>query len=116
MDVTIAIDAMGGDHGPRITVPAAVEYLRQHPNDAIVLVGISDAIEAELITLKAIAGAPKSMRLWMPSVDELRTKNTALGPRLRIHAASEVVGMDESPQLVLRNKKDSSMRVAINLV
>ena len=40
----------------------------------------------------------------------------ATGSRLRIHAASEVVGMDESPQLVLRNKKDSSMRVTINLV
>ncbi len=116
MDVTIAIDAMGGDHGPRITVPAAVEYLRQHPNDAIVLVGIPDAIEAELSTIKAIAGSPKSMRLWMPSVAELRTTHSTIEPRLRIHAASEVVGMDESPQLVLRNKKDSSMRVAINLV
>ncbi|MDO8412219.1 MAG: phosphate acyltransferase PlsX [Gallionellaceae bacterium] len=116
MDITIAIDAMGGDHGPRVTVPAAVEYLRQHPNDAIVLVGLPDAIEAELLMIKAIAGAPKSMRLWMPSVAELRTTTTSIGPRLRIHAASEVVGMDESPQLALRNKKDSSMRVAINLV
>ena len=93
LDVTIAIDAMGGDHGPRVTVPAAVEYLRQHPNDTIVLVGLTDAIEAELRALKA-----------------------TVGQRLRIHAASEVVGMDESPQLALRGKKDSSMRVAINLV
>lgn len=93
MDVTIAIDAMGGDHGTRVTIPAAVEYLRKNPNDTIVLVGLPDAVEAELRTLKASAG-----------------------PRLRIHAASEVVGMDESPQLALRNKKDSSMRVAINLV
>lgn len=116
MDVTIAIDAMGGDHGPRVTVPAAVEYLRQHPNDAIVLVGLPDAIEAELLIIKAIAGVPKSMHLWMPSVAELRSTTTSVGPRLRIHAASEVVGMDESPQLALRGKKDSSMRVAINLV
>ena len=93
MDVTIAIDAMGGDHGTHVTIPAAVRYLKQHPNDTIVLVGLPDAIEAELHTVK-----------------------TSIGPRLRILAASEVVGMDESPQLVLRSKKDSSMRVAINLV
>jgi glycerol-3-phosphate acyltransferase PlsX len=93
VDVTIAIDAMGGDHGAHVTIPAAVEYLRQHPGDTIVLVGLGDAIEAEL-----------------------RALNTAAGPNLRIHSASEVVGMDESPQAVLRNKKDSSMRVAINLV
>lgn len=92
MDITIAIDAMGGDHGPKVTVPAAVAYLRKNPDDTIVLVGLADAIEAELGLIK------------VP------------GARLRIHAASEVVGMDESPQLALRGKKDSSMRVAINLV
>lgn len=92
MDITIAIDAMGGDHGPKVTVPAALEYLRKNPNDTVVLVGLPDAIEAELGSFK------------LPS------------SQLRIHAASEVVGMDESPQLALRGKKDSSMRVAINLV
>lgn len=92
MDITIAIDAMGGDHGPKVTVPAAIAYLRSHPNDAIVLVGLEDAITAELGSFKIH------------------------GSQLRIHAASEVVGMDESPQLALRGKKDSSMRVAINLV
>ncbi|MBI1424343.1 MAG: phosphate acyltransferase PlsX [Gammaproteobacteria bacterium] len=93
MDVTIAIDAMGGDHGTHVTIPAAVEYLRLYPEDTIVLVGLADAIEAEL-----------------------RALHVKAGPHLRIHAASEVVGMDESPQLVLRNKKDSSMRQSINLV
>ncbi|HET8668310.1 MAG TPA: phosphate acyltransferase PlsX [Terriglobales bacterium] len=93
MDVTIAVDAMGGDHGAHVTVPAAVEYLRNHPGDTIVLVGLPEAIEAELRALGLVPG-----------------------PNLRIHAASEVVGMDEAPQLALRNKKDSSMRVAINLV
>ena len=93
MDVTIAIDAMGGDHGTHVTVPAAVEYLRKNPNDTIVLVGLADAIETELRTLKV-----------------------SVGSRLRIQAASEIVGMDESPQTAMRNKKDSSMRVAINLV
>ena len=93
MDVTIAIDAMGGDHGAHVTIPAAVEYLRKNPNDTIVLVGLPDVIGAQLHALKI-----------------------STGPNLRIHTASEVVGMDESPQLALRNKKDSSMRAAINLV
>ncbi len=93
MDVTITVDAMGGDHGPHVTVPAAVEYLRNNPGDTIVLVGLPDSIEAELRALGA-----------------------STGPNLRIHAATEVVGMDEPPQQALRNKKDSSMRVAINLV
>ncbi len=93
MDVTIAIDAMGGDHGTHVTIPAAIEYQRLHPGDTIVLVGLTNAIEAELSAL-----------------------GVSVGPYLRIHPASEVVGMDESPQLVLRSKKDSSMRVAIELV
>lgn len=93
MEITIAIDAMGGDHGTHVTVSAAVDYLRRHPDDTVVLVGVADSIEAELSALGA-----------------------ATGPHLRIHAASEVVGMDEAPQVALRSKKDSSMRVAINLV
>jgi glycerol-3-phosphate acyltransferase PlsX len=93
MDITVAIDAMGGDHGPHVTVPAALEALKQDSDLNIVLVGVSDAIEAELAARKI-----------------------SVGPRLRIHHASEVVAMDESPQSALKNKKDSSMRVAINLV
>lgn len=93
MDITVAIDCMGGDHGPHVTVPSAIGYLSQDPEANIILVGIPEAIEAEL---KAV--------------------NFKVGPRIRIHSASEVVGMDESPALALRNKKDSSMRVAINLV
>ena len=93
MEVTIAIDAMGGDHGTHVTIPAAVQYLRKNPSDTIILVGLTEAIEKELRTVKASAG-----------------------PNLCIHAASEIVGMDESPQSAMRNKKNSSMRVAINLV
>jgi len=94
VDVTIAIDAMGGDHGVCVTVPAAVAYLGVHPEDTIVLVGLPDVIEAELRS----AGVSENH------------------PRLRIHPATEVVGMDEQPQSALRGKKDSSMRVSINLV
>ncbi|MCL4471206.1 MAG: phosphate acyltransferase PlsX [Sulfuricella sp.] len=93
MDITVAIDAMGGDHGPHVTVPAALEFLSRDAEVNIVLVGLTEAIEAEL-----------------------RACKTAVNPRLRIHHASEVVTMDDQPALVLRNKKDSSMRVAINLV
>lgn len=93
MDITVAIDAMGGDHGPHVTVPAALKALEQHDEINIVLVGLTDAIEAEL-----------------------RAHRAEAGPRLRIHHASEVVAMDEPPQSALRGKKDSSMRVAINLV
>jgi glycerol-3-phosphate acyltransferase PlsX len=93
MDITLAIDAMGGDHGPHITVPAALEAIRRDDAINIILVGPVDALEAEL-----------------------RARGTEIGPRLRIHHASEVVTMDETPQSALKNKKDSSMRVAINLV
>lgn len=93
MDITVAIDAMGGDHGPHVTIPAALKALEADSELNIVLVGLADAIEAELKAQKATTNA-----------------------RLRIHHASEVVTMDEPPQSALKNKKDSSMRVAINLV
>jgi glycerol-3-phosphate acyltransferase PlsX len=93
MDITVAIDAMGGDHGAHVTVPAALEILRRDSGVNIVLVGLTEAIEFEL-----------------------RACRSEVGPRLRIHHASEVVTMDDPPAQALRNKKDSSMRVAINLV
>jgi glycerol-3-phosphate acyltransferase PlsX len=93
MDITVAIDAMGGDHGPRVTVPAALDLLRSDSNIKIILVGLTDAIEAELTA-----------------------NNSHVSSRISIHHASELVLMDESPQSALKNKKDSSMRVAINLV
>jgi glycerol-3-phosphate acyltransferase PlsX len=93
MDITLAIDAMGGDHGPQVTIPAALQALKADNQLNIVLVGLSDAIEAELKACKETASS-----------------------RLRVHHASEIVTMDEQPQSALKNKKDSSMRVAINLV
>ncbi|WP_144371164.1 phosphate acyltransferase PlsX [Vogesella urethralis] len=93
MTITVAVDAMGGDVGLKVTVPASIRFLQDIPDIALILVGDSAAIEAELSDL------PASLR-----------------SRVRVHHATEVVGMDESPQLALKNKKDSSMRVAINLV
>ena len=84
---------MGGDHGPHVTVPAALEFQARVADADIVLVGVRDAIEAELAAHGAAAGA-----------------------RLRVQATTEVVGMDEPPAAALRYKKDSSMRVAVNLV
>jgi glycerol-3-phosphate acyltransferase PlsX len=93
MDVTVAIDCMGGDHGAHVTVPAVLQYMADDPDSAFVLVGLQSEIEAEL----ACRGAK-------------------LSPRLRIHHASEVVTMDDPPATALRGKKDSSMRVTVDLV
>jgi glycerol-3-phosphate acyltransferase PlsX len=84
---------MGGDHGPHVTVPAALEFQARLADVEIVLVGLEDALQAEL----AAHGASP-------------------GPRLRLRAASQLVAMDEPPAQALRYKKDSSMRIAVNLV
>ncbi len=74
-------------------MPAALNFLKSNSDVDVVLVGLRDAIEAEL-----------------------KARGARSGPRLRVHHASEVVLMDESPALALRNKKDSSIRVAVELV
>jgi len=84
---------MGGDHGPPVTVPAVLEFLHASSEVNCVLVGLNDPIRAEL-----------------------DARGASLGTRLRVQPAAEVVGMDEPPAQALRYKKDSSMRVAINLV
>ena len=89
----LAVDAMGGDHGPSVTIPACLSALRKESNLRIVLTGIPEQIEPLL------KGAP-----------------AALKSRLTVHATTQVVAMDEKPQDALRKKKDSSMRVAIDLV
>ncbi len=91
--VTIAIDAMGGDHGPSITVPAALEAVRHDPDLNVILVGLCEPLRAAL-----------------------GNGGRALGSRVVVREVSQVVGMDEKPQDALRKKKDSSMRVAIDLV
>ncbi len=90
---TIALDAMGGDFGPEVVIPAAVHVVKKFNDIHIILVG-----------------------------DERRLHDCAkqygidLDKHFEIHHASQVVEMDEDPRLALRKKKDSSMRVAINLV
>ena len=93
MTLKIAIDAMGGDHGPQVVIPAAISALEKHPDIELILVGDETTLQAALT--------------------QQTPENQA---RLQIHYASQIVAMDESPQTALRSKKDSSMRVAINLV
>src|SRR3989304_3450674 len=93
MDVTVAIGCMGGEQGPHVTVPAALDSPRRNGNVNIILVGQQEVIAAELRKFKADGE-----------------------PRLAVQHASEVVSMDEPPAIALRSKKDSSMRVAVNLV
>jgi len=92
MIITLAVDAMGGDHGPSVTIPASINALSKYDQLHIILVGDKELIQTEL------------------------QKNKYTNTRLSIQHASEVVEMDESPQSALKNKKDSSMRVAINLI
>jgi glycerol-3-phosphate acyltransferase PlsX len=90
--ITIAIDAMGGDHGPSVTIPAAVNALKKYTNLKLIMVGNEVVLQSLLL---------------MHAYD---------ATRLLIQHASEQVEMHELPSSALRNKKDSSMRVAINLV
>jgi glycerol-3-phosphate acyltransferase PlsX len=89
----IALDAMGGDHGAPVIVGAARLALDELPEVELVLVG--DRLKLQ---------------------EEIEKNGLSGNPRIRIHHASEVVGMDEMPVVALKKKKDSSMRVAINLV
>ncbi|MHB1240032.1 MAG: phosphate acyltransferase PlsX [Gammaproteobacteria bacterium] len=89
----IALDALGGDHGSDVVIPAALQVLREFPQLRLILVGDRSVIDASLAKVGGRAG-----------------------DRLEIHHASERVEMDDPPSHALRMKKDSSMRVAINLV
>lgn len=93
MRVTVAIDCMGGDHGVHVTVPAALSVVRDDHDTSVILVGLSDAIERELERYRAEPNARTSVR-----------------------HASQVVEMSEAPAAAMRAKKDSSMRVAVDLV
>ena len=84
--ITIAVDCMGGDHGPRVTLAACRNFLEHQPEAQLLLVGLPDSLSA------------------------------FSHPRARVVAASEVVGMDDPIEVALRKKKDSSMRVAIQQV
>lgn len=91
--LTLSLDVMGGDHGPAVIVPAALSFLAQREDIDLILVGDQETLERHL------EGTDETLRR-----------------RIRVHHASQVVDMDELPSQALRGKKDSSMRLAINLV
>src|SRR5258706_9430401 len=93
MKTVIAVDAMGGDHGPGVTVPASLDFLSSDADATLLLVGRPGVLAAELKRHRA--------------TDD---------PRLTVVRATEVVGMDEDVRTAIRTKKNSSMRVAIDLV
>jgi glycerol-3-phosphate acyltransferase PlsX len=83
---TLAVDCMGGDHGPRVTLVACRRFLDTHPDAKLLLVGLPDAL------------------------------SSFSHPRAQVVAASDVVAMNDPIEVALRRKKDSSMRVAIEQV
>src|ERR1035437_5547153 len=84
--ITIAVDCMGGDHGPQVTLPACAHFLERQADVQLLLVGLPDRL------------------------------SSFSHQRAKIIFASQVVGMDDSLEVALRRKKDSSMRVAIQQV
>jgi glycerol-3-phosphate acyltransferase PlsX len=93
MGVTIALDCMGGDHGLPVTIPAALSFLDRRVDARVVLVGDAGSI-----------------------ANALQVHHRADDPRIRVQHASEIVDMSDPPAIALRGKRDSSMRVAVDLV
>jgi glycerol-3-phosphate acyltransferase PlsX len=91
----VAIDAMGGDHGLVVTIPAAVEFLERNPSASVLLVGQAPRIEAALGQQSAF---PR------------------LQSRIQIRHTDEVVAMDDPPAVALKGKRRSSMRLALEAV
>jgi phosphate acyltransferase len=83
--VRLAVDVMGGDHGPSVTLPACRGFLDHHPDAQLVLVGLPDVL--------------KAASTW---------------PRTTLVPAHDVVSMEDSVEVALRKKRDSSMRVALS--
>ena len=88
--ITVAVDCMGGDVGPAVTMPACAAFLEAHPQAQLLLVG-----------------QPEAFRAWPQLLSN---------PRCKVVPATEVVTMDDPVEVALRRKKDSSMRVSINQV
>ena len=91
--IRIAVDAMGGDFGPAVTIPASLAFLADHPDAELVVVGQPAVLAAH------------------PGYAQLQAN-----PRCQVVEATEVVTMDDPIEIALRRKKNSSMRVAINQV
>lgn len=91
--VVLAVDCMGGDHGPNVTLAACARFIRQYPDAALLLVGQPDVLQPVWAQQQGVAALTAE--------------------QVKIVAATEVVAMDDTIETALRRKKDSSMRVAI---
>ena len=91
--IRVAVDAMGGDFGPAVTIPASLAFLEHHPDASLALVGQLEVLQKH------------------PQFSQLQSN-----ARCQVIPASEVVSMDDPIEIALRRKKNSSMRLAINQV
>jgi glycerol-3-phosphate acyltransferase PlsX len=91
--IRVAVDAMGGDFGPVVTIPASLAFLQHHPDASLALVGQLEVLQRH------------------PHFAQLQSN-----ARCQVIPASEVVSMDDPIEIALRRKKNSSMRVAINQI
>jgi len=88
--ITLAVDAMGGDFGPHVVIPACEKFLQQFPDTGIVVVGDQQAIQLHIAKIA-----------------------TSVADRIEILHADQVIDMDEKPSAMLRGKPRSSMRLAL---
>ncbi|MFN8770852.1 MAG: phosphate acyltransferase PlsX [Neisseriaceae bacterium] len=93
MAIVLSVDVMSGDHGINITIPACIKFLHSNENVKLIIVGDKEAI-----------------------YNKIGSELSEISDRFEVIHTSQVVEMDEAPQSAMRNKKDSSMRVAINQV
>ena len=100
MSVILAVDVMGGDHGIMVTIPACIKFLQDKPDAKILLVGDESKIKEALSAL----------------IKKNKSYTSLINNQTEIVHTTQVVEMDEMPQNAMRNKKDSSMRVALNLI
>ncbi len=97
MGVCVAVDCMGGDRGPKVTIPAALEFLARNAEHRVLLVGDEP-------TLKRALQSKKNKKIYSDH------------SRISFLHAAEVVSMDDPPAVALKNKRNSSMRLAIEAV
>ncbi len=95
MSIKVSIDASGGDFGLSVTINAGINALKSYDDLNVIFVGDQTGIEKEL---------------------QKNSSYSKFVDRIEITHATEVINMSDSPSVALRHKKDSSMRVAINLV
>ncbi|WNO61165.1 phosphate acyltransferase PlsX [Rheinheimera sp. MMS21-TC3] len=93
LKLTLALDMMGGDHGPRSTIPAAIAAIEEYPELHLILCG-----DETILT------------------EQLKLHGVSAHPQFTLKHCSQTITMADKPAIALRNKRDSSMRTAIDLV